>query len=51
VIGLEADVLLLGSLIVRGVSLITSFLFGGGSYLKLTSSLKNREFLDKKRDI
>jgi uncharacterized protein (TIRG00374 family) len=40
VIGLNSDIILLGALITRAVSLISSFIFGGISYLKLAPRLK-----------
>ncbi|KUK77797.1 MAG: hypothetical protein XD93_0088 [candidate division WS6 bacterium 34_10] len=40
IIGLESDIILLGSLIIRAIALINTFLIGGISYLKLTPRLK-----------
>ncbi len=45
VIGLEPDIILLGSLINRGVTLITSFVLGGFSYLKLLPRLNGKDIL------
>lgn len=44
IIGLDSDIILLGSLIIRAIGLINTFLIGGISYLKLAPRLKgNRE--------
>lgn len=43
VIGLNSDIILLGALITRAVSLISSFVLGGISYLKLNPRLKQKE--------
>ena len=42
IIGLNSDIILLGSLIIRAVALINTFLIGGISYLKLTPRLKGK---------
>ncbi len=42
IIGLNSEVLLLGSLISRAISLASSFLFGGISYFKISSKLKRK---------
>jgi uncharacterized protein (TIRG00374 family) len=40
IIGLDSDIILLGSLIVRAIALINTFLIGGISYLMLTPKIK-----------
>jgi len=50
VIGLDSDIILLGALITRAVSLISSFVLGGVSYLKLAPRLKGKEYLKKTAD-
>jgi uncharacterized protein (TIRG00374 family) len=42
-IGLDSDIILLGSLIIRAIALINTFLIGGISYLKLTPKLKGEK--------
>jgi uncharacterized protein (TIRG00374 family) len=43
IIGMDSDIILLGALIIRAVALINTFLIGGFSYLRLSSSLRLRE--------
>jgi uncharacterized membrane protein YbhN (UPF0104 family) len=40
IIGLDSDIILLGSLIVRAIGLINTFIFGGLSYLILSKYFK-----------
>ncbi len=51
VIGLDPDIILLGSLITRAVTMITSFLLGGIAYLKLLPRLKGKKVLQKEEEI
>jgi uncharacterized protein (TIRG00374 family) len=41
-IGLDSDIILLGSLIIRAIALINTFVIGGISYLILSPRLKNK---------
>lgn len=50
VIDLEPDIILLGSLITRAVTMITSFLLGGIAYLKLLPRLKGKNILGKREE-
>ena len=40
IVGLDSDIILLGSLIIRAVALINTFVIGGISYLLLTPRIK-----------
>lgn len=42
IIGLDSDIILLGSLIIRAIALINTFLIGGISYFKLVPRLKDK---------
>jgi uncharacterized membrane protein YbhN (UPF0104 family) len=47
IIGLDSDIILLGSLIIRAIGLINTFVLGGISYLKLAPRLKEKNYLEK----
>jgi len=47
IIGLDSDIILLGSLIIRAIGLINTFLIGGISYLRLAPRLKGGNPLEE----
>lgn len=47
IIGLDSDIILLGSLIVRAIALINTFIIGSISYLRLSANLKNKNTIPK----
>lgn len=49
IIGLDSDIILLGSLIIRAIGLINTFALGGISYLKLAPRLKEKNYLERTR--
>jgi uncharacterized membrane protein YbhN (UPF0104 family) len=51
IIDLNSDIILLGSLIIRAIGLINTFVIGGISYLKLASSLKEKDYLKNSKEI